>query len=45
MGRLARDSRLLNPWGNLPVSPDPFHGPLRGQRLRRWGVWRETPVF
>ena len=19
-------------WGNLPVSPDPFHNPLRGQR-------------
>ena len=24
--------------GNLPVSPDPFHCPLRGHRYTRWAI-------
>ncbi len=39
LGRSARLERLLRgrghapSWGNLPVSPDPFHRPLRGHRF------------
>jgi hypothetical protein len=25
-------------WGDLPVSPDPFHGPFANDPLREWAI-------